>query len=109
MGGVRLRWWRHRERGRLGRGLGAGRLRLGLGGLGRAARVGERAERHDDRGIPVLRSLEENGLLESTVEPSVSGPPRRYYKITKEGRVVLGEWTDLWKQTKNFVDSILKG
>ena len=58
---------------------------------------------------PVLRSLEENGLLESIVEPSVSGPPRRYYKITKEGRVVLGEWTDLWKQTKNFVDSILKG
>lgn len=58
---------------------------------------------------PVLRSLEENGLLESTVEPSVSGPPRRYYKITKDGRVTLGEWIDLWKQTKKFVDSILKG
>ncbi|MBI2331345.1 MAG: PadR family transcriptional regulator, partial [Chloroflexi bacterium] len=52
---------------------------------------------------------EENGLLESTVEPSVSGPPRRYYKITKDGRAVLYEWTELWKQTKKFVDSILKG
>lgn len=58
---------------------------------------------------PVLRSLEENGLLESTVEPSVSGPPRRYYKITKDGRTALGEWLELWKQTKKFVDSILKG
>lgn len=58
---------------------------------------------------PVLRSLEENGLLESTVEPSVSGPPRRYYKITKDGRVALKEWIELWKQTKKFVDSILKG
>lgn len=58
---------------------------------------------------PVLRSLEEIGLLESTVEPSVSGPPRRYYKITKDGRAALGEWTELWKQTKKFVDSILKG
>ena len=58
---------------------------------------------------PVLRSLEENGLLECTVEPSVSGPPRRYYKITKDGRTVLDEWTELWKQTKKFVDSILKG
>lgn len=58
---------------------------------------------------PVLRSLEENGLLESTVEPSVSGPPRRYYKITKDGRVALEEWIELWKQTKKFVDSILKG
>ncbi|MBL8061468.1 MAG: PadR family transcriptional regulator [Anaerolineales bacterium] len=58
---------------------------------------------------PVLRSLEENGLLESTVEPSVSGPPRRYYKITKDGHSALDEWAELWKQTKKFVDSILKG
>ncbi|HMZ06606.1 MAG TPA: PadR family transcriptional regulator [Anaerolineales bacterium] len=58
---------------------------------------------------PVLRSLEENGLLESMVEPSVSGPPRRYYKITKDGRTALEEWTELWKQTKKFVDTTLKG
>lgn len=58
---------------------------------------------------PVLRSLEENGLLESMVEPSVSGPPRRYYKITSEGRNTLEEWLEIWKQTKKFVDAILKG
>lgn len=58
---------------------------------------------------PVLRSLEENGLLESMVEPSVSGPPRRYYKITKDGRTALEEWAELWKQTKKFVDTTLKG
>jgi PadR family transcriptional regulator, regulatory protein PadR len=58
---------------------------------------------------PVLRSLEESGLLESIVEPSVSGPPRRYYKITKDGRTTLDEWLDIWKQTKKFVDAILKG
>lgn len=58
---------------------------------------------------PVLRSLEDNGLLESRVEPSVSGPPRRYYKITGEGRAALVEWIELWKQTKKFVDAILKG
>lgn len=58
---------------------------------------------------PVLRSLEDNGLLGSVVEPSVSGPPRRYYKITREGREALAEWTELWKQTRKFVDSILKG
>ena len=58
---------------------------------------------------PVLRSLEENGLLESIVEPSVSGPPRRYYKITKDGRAALDEWLDIWKLTKKFVDVNLKG
>ncbi len=58
---------------------------------------------------PVLRSLEENGLLESMVEPSVSGPPRRYYKITADGKAALVEWLEIWKQTKKFVDAILKG
>jgi PadR family transcriptional regulator PadR len=58
---------------------------------------------------PVLRSLEENGLLESTVEPSVSGPPRRYYKITADGRTALAEWLEIWKQTRKFVDANLKG
>ena len=58
---------------------------------------------------PVLRSLEENSLLISTVEPSVSGPPRRYYKITEEGRRCLADWTEIWRQTKKFVDANLKG
>ena len=38
---------------------------------------------------PVLHSLENGGLLESKVEPSVSGPPRRYYEITSEGKETL--------------------
>lgn len=58
---------------------------------------------------PVLRSLESIGLLESEVEPSVSGPPRRYYKITDLGRTVLSRWIEIWHQTREFVDAILKG
>jgi len=58
---------------------------------------------------PVLRSLESSGLLESEVEPSVSGPPRRYYKITESGRETLKRWTEIWSQTKVFVNTILEG
>lgn len=58
---------------------------------------------------PVLRSLEENGLLSSNVEPSVSGPPRRYYQITDDGLTALAEWAEIWQQTRNFVDANLKG
>jgi len=58
---------------------------------------------------PVLRSLEGSGLLESHVDPSISGPPRRYYKITKSGLEILKSWTQIWDQTKSFVDGILKG
>lgn len=58
---------------------------------------------------PVLRSLESSGLLQSEVEPSVSGPPRRYYKITESGHKTLEKWTEIWQQTRDFVDAILKG
>ncbi len=58
---------------------------------------------------PVLRSLESSSLLESEVEPSVSGPPRRYYKITESGHETLKRWTEIWSQTKVFVDTILEG
>jgi PadR family transcriptional regulator PadR len=58
---------------------------------------------------PVLRSLEKMGLFQSTVEPSVTGPPRRYYRITDDGREALSRWIEIWNENKGFVDSALKG
>jgi PadR family transcriptional regulator PadR len=58
---------------------------------------------------PVLRSLESSGLLGSRVEPSVSGPPRRYYQITDPGRKTLERWKEMWDQMRTFVDAIMKG
>ncbi|MDE2235631.1 MAG: PadR family transcriptional regulator [Gammaproteobacteria bacterium] len=57
---------------------------------------------------PVLRSLSAAGLLDSYVEPSVSGPPRRYYTITTAGRKALSQWKDAWVSTRDFVDSIMQ-
>ena len=53
---------------------------------------------------PVLRQLSANGLLASRIVPSYSGPPRRYYRITENGRRTLGEWRDVWHATRDFVD-----
>jgi PadR family transcriptional regulator PadR len=58
---------------------------------------------------PVLRNLEAAGLLESHVEPSVAGPPRRYYRITAPGRDVLQAWTPRMGGTRDSVDSVLSG
>ena len=58
---------------------------------------------------PVLRSLERSGLLSSAIEPSTSGPPRRYYRITEAGRETLSSWRSAWGRTKRLVDSVLKG
>ena len=58
---------------------------------------------------PVLRSLEAQGLLSSRVEPSVAGPPRKYYAITPVGAEVLAEWKEAWKRMRDFVDGTLEG
>ena len=57
---------------------------------------------------PVLRSLSAAGLLDSYVEPSSAGPPRRYYSITDTGRAVLAQWKSAWISTRDFVETIMK-
>ncbi len=53
---------------------------------------------------PVLRNMSASGLLASRVVPSYAGPPRRYYRITEQGRAVLQQWLGIWQQTRDFVD-----
>ncbi len=58
---------------------------------------------------PVLRSLEREGLLASSVEPSDSGPARRYYRVTEDGHAALSWLEGAWRDTRNFVDRVLDG
>jgi PadR family transcriptional regulator PadR len=79
--------------------------------------IAKTLERHGDGVLsgkqsalyPVLRNLEGAGLLDSHIEPSISGPPRRYYTITAQGRTVLEAWSSAWDATRVSVDSVLKG
>jgi PadR family transcriptional regulator PadR len=57
---------------------------------------------------PVLRALSAAGLLTSRIVPSYSGPPRRYYRITEEGRLMLEQYRSVWRQTRDFVDRFIK-
>jgi PadR family transcriptional regulator PadR len=56
---------------------------------------------------PVLRALSAANLLTSRIVPSYSGPARRYYRITDQGRSVLAEWTAIWAGTRRFVDRFI--
>lgn len=58
---------------------------------------------------PALRSMESVGLLEGKTEPSVSGPPRKYYSITQMGRDMLKRWLEQWRNTRQCVDNVLEG
>jgi PadR family transcriptional regulator, regulatory protein PadR len=57
---------------------------------------------------PVLRALSAAELLTSRIVPSYSGPPRRYYRITEQGRAVLAEWKVIWYSTVSFVDRFIE-
>jgi PadR family transcriptional regulator PadR len=56
---------------------------------------------------PVLRSLHAAGLLDSRLEASSFGPPRRYYQITERGRETLAEWLTAWRDMRAFVDNAM--
>ena len=58
---------------------------------------------------PVLRNLQAANLLDSFVEPSDAGPPRRYYRITGAGRKALHDWAAAWRATRDSVDAVLEG
>lgn len=75
-----------------------------LEGIGEGVLAGKQSTLY-----PVLRNMAAAGLLDSHVEPSVSGPPRRYYRINQDGREVLREWSAAWRATRDSVDSVLKG
>src|SRR6476620_5535627 len=60
---------------------------------------GSRIHWTDGMLYPVLRRLEEQGLLESEWRVAESGKKRRYYRIKTSGRVALGEQRTQWQLT----------
>ena len=56
---------------------------------------------------PLLTRLKNEGVLEYRWEESKSGPPRKYYKITKEGKTVVSELKQSWKELVESINSII--
>ena len=55
---------------------------------------------------PALHKLESEGLVES-YESVENGRPRRYYRITKSGRVALAKDRAEWRKLSRAVTAIL--
>ena len=58
---------------------------------------------------PLLARLRQDGLVETSWHESPQGPPRRYYRLTKDGRAALDAFTVQWQQFRDAVDSLLDG
>ena len=57
---------------------------------------------------PLLTRLKNAELLTYRWEESPSGPPRKYYSLTKMGRAFLEELTGTWKELNTAVNKITK-
>lgn len=56
----------------------------------------------------VLRMMESEGLMTSTLDPTGSGPARKVYELTEEGHEVLGMWAAKLKQMSDVFGSFAK-
>ncbi|MER5638033.1 PadR family transcriptional regulator [Kitasatospora sp. NPDC002227] len=56
---------------------------------------------------PLLSRLRRAGLADTFLRDSASGPSRRYYTLTAEGRAALAEFTTLWPAFRVAVDHVL--
>ena len=56
---------------------------------------------------PLLARLRRDGLVTTTWRESEAGPPRRYYRITPDGRRALDGFTRDWARFRDAVDALL--
>jgi len=57
---------------------------------------------------PLLTRLRQEGLVETFWQESPQGPPRRYYRLTKDGRAALRMFVAQWCRFRDTVDSLLE-
>jgi PadR family transcriptional regulator PadR len=57
---------------------------------------------------PLLTRLKNDNLLGYRWEESSSGPPRKYYKLTEHGQLVLNELLGAWDELVKSVNKTIK-
>jgi len=57
---------------------------------------------------PILRRLTQEGYFETYLQESSSGPPRKYYRISKRGKQAQSEQLEQWKEFNKNINSLLK-
>lgn len=58
---------------------------------------------------PLLSRMRREGLVETEWRESSAGPPRRYYRLTREGEESLKRFRSSWTRFRKAVESVLGG
>ena len=56
---------------------------------------------------PLLSRLRRHGWVRTSWQESESGPPRRYYELSADGRAALAGFTGEWRRFRDSVDELL--
>jgi PadR family transcriptional regulator PadR len=56
---------------------------------------------------PLLTRLRNDGMVDTYWRESTEGPPRRYYRITPDGKRALKSFIEQWARFRDSVDAIL--
>jgi len=57
---------------------------------------------------PLLSRLRGDGLVKTTWQESATGPPRRYYQLTSDGRDALNAFRQSWWRFRDDADELLR-
>jgi PadR family transcriptional regulator PadR len=56
---------------------------------------------------PLLARLRHEGLVDTSWQESTQGPPRRYYRLTPDGREALDAFVAQWRRFRDAIDGVL--
>ena len=55
---------------------------------------------------PILSRLKNSGPVETYLEESQEGPPRKYYRLTAKGKAHLAEVNEYWKDINMTINQL---
>jgi len=56
---------------------------------------------------PLMRRMQDDGLVDTRLAESSSGPPRKYYRLTSMGRAAYAAQKREWRAFSDAVDQLL--
>ena len=74
-----------------------------------AARLAKGIDMGEGTIYPLMRRLQQDGLVDTYLQESASGPPRKYYRLTDAGRAAFNAQKGEWKAFADAVNDILGG
>ena len=74
-----------------------------------ASRLSDAIDMGEGTIYPLMRRMQTDGLVETYLVESTAGPPRKYYRLTDQGRSALEGQTTDWRTFTAAVDAVLDG